>query len=310
MKGRASPQEIEAAVWSLVAAADLQTLTPKAIRAKLRARLGDDRLARTDGELKGLVRDLIPAMIKRRERRDADAAAAAAAASAAVEPVRDAPPSRLQKRARAVPSSDSDSGAASGAAAGAGSDGGGARAGGGDAASGASEGGDDAPPPNKPGPTRGRPAKRKRAAAGRAEPQLARVLRVARQLGLRIPPRVLAAAGGEPEAVDACREFLRSKGARGDVLRMSGAAVREERARLEREKELRELDVCNIIASDDASGRRRPRRAGVQARAEVASRGEDDGPGEGGGAESGAAGGEDSSSSSGDSSGSEFEISQ
>lgn len=108
-----------------------------------------------------------------------------------------------------------------------------------------------------------RGAKRKRKPTrvprkGKVDPRLAKVLRVARELGCRIPPRVLVC--NEEDKLDACVEYLKSKGVEDNALKMNSTTIKEVRARLERETELRALDVGNIISSES----RRSRRATVK----------------------------------------------
>lgn len=111
-----------------------------------------------------------------------------------------------------------------------------------------SEGEPDSPPRKK-----NAGLKRKRSVK---TPKLAKMLKVARELGCRIPPAVLRGKNEDMQKLMACREYLMTKGVESDVLRMRASAIEELREKLDREKELRDLDVDNIIDGSPQSRRR------------------------------------------------------
>jgi hypothetical protein len=94
-----------------------------------------------------------------------------------------------------------------------------------------------------------------------SESQVQKFMRVARDLGCPVPPSRLRC---EPlDKVAACQAYLRSKGVGSnvDVLSLSQKDIRSLRARLDRSKELADLDTANIMDDDTAKSGRRSRRA-------------------------------------------------
>lgn len=372
---RVSDAEVEAVVWAMVRSADLQTLTPKLIRAHVRTVFSGDALGRDESELKVFVKDLIPTLLAKRaeevaggerseggesdqgdgegggegegvgggvggaggegqtkaskkKRKIADSEDDESDIGQGVTPdvveatVRASP----MKKARAENPATSDADDADG---GVDSDAGGngpkkavvkrkakakakaklkpvAKASNDEDAPeadasasdfGASDSGSESSsaPRRRGKKTSAGGAKAKGKAKARATtngPQVVKIMRVARELGCRIPPTVLRGTSGDSEKLRACRRYLEGKGVEGDVLKMRSGAVAELREKLDREKEVRELDVGNII---EEGGRGRARRGrGKVVEKNVMSESED----------------EEGESEGGDSSESEFEMTQ
>jgi Histone chaperone domain CHZ len=317
MPGPAILDDILCVAWRVISVADLETLTPKHIRAEVRSELGKDCLQFTEDELKRVVKGIIPDLMARREREDAEKAGRAASSAE-----RTNQPSRLKRKKQAketragnirleggtktvqresTGASETDAGKPRSRT----------RRIGPHAEGDSSDDSERAPKNEKPNAEEGdwviqsskvcqpleasnleaepkpiscanemseendsnpsvpsmptQPVIQRRKTVGRArkrgreDTELAKILKLSRELGCRIPPRVLAC--DVEDKVDACIAYLRTKGVKGDVCKMNSATIKELRARLERDKELDELDVSNIIASDS----RRPRRAAASA---------------------------------------------
>lgn len=261
MSSRVSDNEIKEVAWAYIKDGDLELLTRKKLCEHIRSSLGDN-LQRGDGDLKLLVKKLVPQLLDKRDRMEMDAEAQVDMRQASQQdhkPLSPTPkppgnsvreefksekrtvsnaevgncePGRIERdtkqgvKRRRVSESDG---------------------------SGCSDDAQSCEEGQTSSPVKRTKKKAVPASRGKADKRLSKMLSVARQLGCRIPPRVLRCE--EEDKIDACNEYLRSKGVKGQVLQMTSAVIKEMRQRLDREKELDELDTCNIIQS--GSRRRR-----------------------------------------------------
>lgn len=258
MSVRVSDDEIKEVAWRYIKDGDLELLTRKTLRDHITSAIAADSLQRGDDELKLLVKNLVPELLDRRERMEKDAEAQQAMRQGSQQSRESLSPEPKPSKNPVLRKAPSEKRIVIDAE---GKDG---ESGGEDllecdeakrvkrrrVAESDGSGCSDA----QTGGTLKR-AKKKSAPAsrGKVDKRLSKMLSVANRLGCRIPPRVLRC--DEEDKIDACAEYLRSKGVKGQVLQMTSAAINEVRQRLDREKELDELDASNIIPS--GSRRRR-----------------------------------------------------
>lgn len=96
------------------------------------------------------------------------------------------------------------------------------------------------------------------------DPRVRKLLGIARELGIPVPPSRLRCPVGKK--FDACVEYLRLKGVGNpDLLNMRKHDIAKLRTKLENERELDGLDSSNIIRSDAPCSRRTTRAAAPKA---------------------------------------------
>lgn len=278
MSVKVSDNEIKELAWTYIKDGDLDSLTRKKLRDYIQSSVSSDHLQRDDDELKRLVKNLVPELLERREKIESNAGV-----ECAETPVNQKftgkrfSPTSLQEKVGAP--AQSEERIARGAEIESGKSG-----------RELSKSRDEAKPESAQDSATGKVGAKKRritesngtgsgedasssedteevrrvksskkravpaSKRGKVDKRLSKMLRVARQLGCQIPPRVLRCDDGEK--IDACREYLRSKGVEGDVLQMNSVGISDLRQRLDREKEIDALDTDNIITSGTRSRRR------------------------------------------------------